>query len=833
MRSTTVAVGRVLALLSAFLVISVVAGVLFAGLFLPAVGATGTITRGTVDWFYNDVDPTLKEPPLSQGSTMYAADGKTVIARFYEENRVLTSLNRIAPVMQNAIIAIEDSRFYEEGGVDPKGLFRAFVANLLNDGSVQGASTLTQQYIKNVLLETAVVAGDKQAAEEAVARDNARKIREIRMAIQLAKTRPKKVILEGYLNIANFGRNNYGVEAAAQYYFQTTAAKLTLPQAALLAGIVQKPEGYNPFNTKYRKAALDRRNTVLERMFELKMISEAEMTAAKATALPTKAQPALSGCVTAQGFSGYFCQYALASLLSDPRYEKLGKTSSERENAVKRGGLKIYTTLDYGLQQAATDAVMKKIPPKDSSQVALSAVTVEPGTGHVLSIAQNRYFSNEEGKPGEITGKTEVNWGVDKQYGGSAGFQTGSSFKPFTLATWLAKGKGLGDTVDADVIDHPFSDFTACGSALRGGKYKPENSEPSERGTMDVLTATRLSVNTAYVDMQSKLDLCDIAKTAESLGVHAASTPSSDQITCWAGEYQSAPMAHLPTQCPSLTLGVVNISPMTMANAYATFAADGIYCTPTAITGVKDRNGKDVQIGGASCNQSISPEVARGVTYALKRIIPSGTARNISPVPWPAAGKTGTTDEAKYGTWFVGYTKQRSTAVVTVDPNPGPKGPRSLDGRVIGGVQMPRHVFGATISAPVWKSIMLKAMDGLPDEDWQNPPQKMIEGSGIRIADVTGRSIDEATAILEDQGFKVRVGRPVPSSVGPDTVAKQSPSGGRVSPGSKVTIYPGDGSQQGEDQGGNGGGNNGGGNGNGGNGGNGNGGNGNGGNGNG
>jgi membrane peptidoglycan carboxypeptidase len=777
---------RLPALLAAFVAVSMVFGVLLAGLVLPVAGAAGSMTRDGLNMF-NTLDVELADMPLPEGSTMYASDGKTVIARFYEENRVVAPLSKIAPVMRQAVVAVEDSRFYDHGGVDPKGLARAFVSNELNEGQIQGASTLTQQLVKNYLLESAIGAGDKEAARQATVRTKARKIKEIRMAIQYEQEHSKNEILEGYLNIANFGSNNYGVEAASQYFFQTTAAKLTLPQAALLAGLVQIPESYNPF--KFPKAAKERRKLVLNRMLGLNLITQAQFTAADATPLPTTPRPALSGCVTSKEF-GYFCDYAIKMLATDPRYAALGKDQKTRENAIKRGGYKIVTTVDAKLQKAATAALMKKIPPADSSGVAAVGVTVEPGTGKVLSIAQNKFFN-----PAKGPGQTEVSYGVDQAWGGSTGFQIGSTAKPYTLATWLSKGKGLATSVNGDLKVRPYSDFTACGNTLRGGVYTFGNSEGQGVPSIDVLRATYNSVNTAYVDIESRLDLCDIAKTAEKMGVRLSTPARGD---CFISQKSST---RVPNQCPSLTLGAFEISPLTMANAYAVFAASGTYCPPTAVVGIKDRAGKNLALGKTACDANALPAgVAHGVNYALKRVLTQGTAASVGFPRWPAAGKTGTTDDS-VRTWFVGYTKQRSTAVVIADPKiykrgwDGGPGPKSLNYRKIGGTFYGR-VYGSTLAAPLWRSIMTSAMKGLPVENWPNPTAKMLEGSGIKVADVTGRTIDEAYGILEDQGFKVRVGKPVPSFIPPDRVAKTSPpAGGRLERGSVVTLFPGDGSQ--------------------------------------
>jgi membrane peptidoglycan carboxypeptidase len=787
MRNSTRVVSRLVALFTAFLGVSVVAGLLSAGLFLPAVGAAGRATQVGVDWFDN-IDPTLETPPLSQGSIMYANDGKTVIAKFYEENRVVTSLAKVSPAMKQAVVAIEDSRFYEHGGIDARGLFRALVSNKVNgDGKVQGASTLTQQYIKNVLLETAVAVGDKAAQRAATVQTPERKIKEIRMAIEYEKHHTKNEILEGYLNIANFGSNNYGVEAASQYYFQTSAAKLTLPQAAMLAGIVQNPVAFNPYTRP--KDTKARRDTVLARMADLGMITATQKVAAVAAPLPTKKQPALSGCITANYYA-YFCQYALNSLLLDSRYSALGKDYTTRLNTVRRGGLKIVSTMDPQLQKATIDITMKAIPPGDESQVAAAATTVEPGTGNVLAIGQNRVYSFVEKQ-----GQTELNYSVDYKYGGAGGFQTGSTFKAFTLADWLATGHGLYDTVSADITPRSASDFHSCQGL--GGSWDVHNSEGKGPPTMDIMAATAESVNLAFADMESRLNLCDIAALSESLGVHLAHAYDP----C-APEKPSA-NTRIPGCLMSMTLGPFNLSPMTMAAAYAAFAADGAYCPPVGITTLSDRGGRPLKIPVNNCTQGVSTDVAHGVTYALKPVLTHGTASNIGGIGYPAAGKTGTTDGSE-NTWFIGYTAQRATAVWVGDPNTYHKDSHPLGeghqwplhNRMIAGTYY-NNVFGATIAAPIWEKIIKVAMTGLEAKDWPNPPAKMIAGNGIKVADVTGRSLGEAKAILQGQGFKVKVGKAVASPFQRDTVAKTTPGAGtKVSPGGVVVIHPGDGSQQ-------------------------------------
>jgi membrane peptidoglycan carboxypeptidase len=790
MRSTSVAVGRVLGLLSLFLVVSVVAGALVAGLLVPAVAAAGGATRGGIDWF-NSITTNLPPTRLQQTSQLLAADG-TLIARFSDENRTEAPLNKISKNMQNAIIAIEDARFRDHGGVDPVGLLRAFVSNEFGNGSeVQGASTLTQQYIKNLYLEQAVANGDKQAAAQAVARDPKRKLLEIRAAIDLEKVLTKDQILERYLNIAYFGNGAYGVQAAADRYFSTSAAKLTVPQAALLAGIVQSPTTYNPLSNAVRKkAALERRNTVLDRMHELGQMSARRWQSFKASKMILKPRASQTGCIVATHSLTYFCEYVRTMIANGAdQFETLGATQKDRLNSLNRGGLKIYTTIDPKIQDAAVKAVTKRVPIGDKSKAASAAVTVEPGTGNVLAMTQNKKYGTTANDPSSTT----INYSVDTKYNGSSGMQTGSTFKPFTLATYLKDGNGLNDTVDASVDSRPFSDFQTCNGRRAVGSlpYTFKNSEKNVNSRISVLDATAESVNTAYVGIETRVPLCDIAHTAESIGVHLAAPAK----VC--GESQAS--TNLPTCLPSLTLGPLSISPLTMAEAYASFAADGKFCPAWPLDKIVDPDGKQVPVAKPTCNEKALPgDVAHGVTYALKQVLTRGTASGVWSGTGNIAGKTGTTD-ASVDTWFVGYTRQRATAVWVGDSvetfqhrhKHGKISQRSsLNYRTIGG-QHYGPVFGATIAAPIWADIMRTAIKGTDTGDWDNPPSSMLGGSGVQVPDVRGRSIGEATSVLTGAGFGVRLGRAIDSPLPADTAADTSPSGGdTTNPGDTVTIYP-------------------------------------------
>ncbi len=682
---------------------STIAGTLASGLAVPLIAtATASVNQG--DALYTSLPPDIPNVALPQTTVLLAANGRP-IAYLYDENRTEVPLSAMSLQVQHAIVAVEDSRFFQHGAVDPRGLVRAVVDDV-SGHPIQGASTLTQQYAKNLLVEQALQAGDTAAAQADVARTLSRKVRELRVAISLEQHLTKQQILQGYLNTVYFGGGAYGIQAAAERFFGVPAAKLDVVQAATLAGLVQDPAAYNPAVDP--AAAKTRRNEVLKDMRDQGMITPGQYSSAVAAPVAVRHGPALDGCAAA-GTTGFFCDYVVQSIIQNRAYSALGATPAQRQQSLLTGGWVIHTTLDSATQAAAVRSVDRYVPPKDGSGLGAAAVTVEPGTGAVVSMAENRTYSVTAG-----AGRTAVNYTTDQALGGASGFQTGSSFKPFTLATWLAGGRNLYDVVDATKRAFPFSDFTACGQQLQGSQpYLPGNSEGTETGPMSVLNATVNSVNVAYVDMETRLDLCDIAATASRLGVHLA----APERVCSASGPTST---DLPTCLPSLTLGVEDVAPLTMAAAYAGFASGGTYCAPMPVSSITKSGSPGATpvrtVYHPTCSQAVTASVASGVDTALEQVLIRGTAGATGPLNgWPSAGKTGTTD-GPYDSWFVGYTAQRSTAVWVGDPGRvvhGSEARRRLTNIVVGGSYYPT-VYGASIAAPIWKALMTDAMAGLP-----------------------------------------------------------------------------------------------------------------------
>ncbi|WP_217615061.1 transglycosylase domain-containing protein [Cellulomonas sp. GbtcB1] len=801
-RGRQVTVVQALALLLAFVLTAGVGGLLTAGLVLPTVAVANTATDLSVEAF-EDLPSELETRPLSEKSVMLANDGTTVLAEFFSENRIVVPLDQVSVQMQNAVVATEDKRFYQHGGIDPAGMARALVKNQVSD-STQGASTLTQQYVKNVLIETAVRDGDLAAAEAAREADGtegyARKLREAKLAIALEKTMTKDQILENYLNIAQFGVATYGVESAALRYFSKHAVDLTYLEAATIAGITQSPTAFDPVRNP--EESQQRRNIVLRLMNEQGYITQEEYDAGIAAPIADTlhVSEAQSGCMAAgdvvQG-SGYFCDYVTHVIRNDPAF---GETAEEREETLYRGGLTITTTLDPRLQTIADNQVKATVPVDDPTGVGSAMSVVEPGTGQIKAMAQNRNFNNTA----EAAGRdSSVNYNTSYSYGGSGGFMPGSTFKPFTLLEWLKTGHNLNERVNGTQRTLNTNQFTACGSRYPSQSWPVGNAEGGS-GQMTVMQATQQSVNLAYLSMAMQLDLCNIMEGAKQLGVTSSNAGAEGQAI---------------EAKPSNVLGSGVTSPLALAGAYAAFASGGIYCTPIAITNVKNADGEDIPIPDAGCHQAIDPNVAAGMNEAMSNVW-NGTGKSIGrPSFYTASGKTGTTTRNEH-TWFAGYTPRLASIVWVGYPDRNePMQYITINGRYA------RYTYGATFAGVTWKNFMDEALnDGQPNPGFTAPSSDLRYGQAIPIPSVVGQDQNTAIATLQNAGFSATVGGTTASDITPGSVVSQSPSGSAPAGSSiTLTLSSGPGAPAGDGGGGNNGGNNGGGGGGGGNGGGGNG----------
>ena len=656
-----------------FLLISALAGAIVAAMALPFVGTAAFATRQATMTF-DSLPRELQAQPLPQRSYITANDG-TRIATLYTENRVVVPLDQISPMIQQAAIATEDARFYEHNGVDLKGAGRALVANSQAGDVQQGSSTITMQYVRNQLITNAKT---KEQIEDARVRTIGRKLQEMRYALAIEKEMTKEQILEGYLNVSYFGAGAYGVEAAAKRYFDVSASQVSLPQAATLAGLVQQPVGYDP--TQNPKLAQVRRNVVLDRMALQGFITPAEAEKAKAvpiakTLRPTQLQ---NGC--AQSKYPFYCDFIINRIKND---EKYGATVTEREDLVKRGGFVIKSALDIKAQDAAQRAVDSRVPPKDPSKKAAAIAMVEPGTGDILAMAQNRRWGTNG------VGVTTYNYAADAADGGTIGMQAGSVFKAFTLAAAFEKGISPTEYISSPQRRTFAPGDWGCGENFNQPSYTVNNSTGS--GTFNMWSGTAMSVNTYFVELQRRAGLCRTVDIAERMGVKLGN-----------GE----PLLRYP----SFTLGSMEVSPLSVAGAYAAFANHGVYCKPHAVSTVSSLEGQMLYTNDGACRKAVFLFNAAATTAILTGVIDGSGSRTGQAMTLgrDAAGKTGTTD-SNAAVWFAGYTPDIAAAVWAGDPRGGFKYP--MQNVTIGGNYYSK-VHGSSIPGPIWRSAMQGALGG-------------------------------------------------------------------------------------------------------------------------
>jgi membrane peptidoglycan carboxypeptidase len=632
------------------------AGWVLAASALPATAVTGLATKYVLD-AYNRMPTELKIPPPAQASRLYASDGKTLITRFWEEDRQVVSLSQISPLMQKAMVAAEDRRFYQHGGVDMRSVVRAFVSNAKGDQNEQGASTLTMQYVRNVQKEDADLTPQERL--DATANTLRRKLQEMRYAQALEKRLSKQEILERYLNIAYFGAGAYGVESASQRYFGKAANTLTLPEAALIAGLVQSPDTDNPISGD-RKAALNRRGYVLDSMVRMQAITPAQAASAKATplALRPHADEAPNGCTSvpeAHNDWGFFCDYFVQWWDSRPEF---GETEAERETTLKRGGYKIVTSLDPKIQAVAQSNSVG-VYGYDSPR-ALPLAVVQPGTGRIYAMAVNKRYSLAPGAGNTVNQLIAGGGGVN-------GYQAGSTFKMFTMLAALESGRKLSTTFNAPA--RFVSKFPSSGHASCGGMYCPGNANPSWMdGPRSMWTGFGRSVNTYFAWLEQQVGPKRAVDMAKRLGItfrsrSDAALASGNRAKSWG----------------PFTLGVSDTTPLDLANAYATLAADGIYCSPLPVLSLQDADGRDVAAARPACHRAISADVARAGADAARCPVgqqsaygkcDGGTAGPVGGLfgNRPVAGKTGSSEGNATET-FVGFTPQVAAAATAANPD--------------------------------------------------------------------------------------------------------------------------------------------------------------------
>jgi membrane peptidoglycan carboxypeptidase len=715
-----------------------VAGALAAAVALPFVGGAGLVARTVAEDFdKQQCSADLLSATPAQKTAIYTASNQ-VITYLFRQNRDLAKGTEIPQVMRDAIVSIEDRRFYEHHGVDVQGLLRAVVRT--SSGDVQGASTLTQQYIKQLNYYSATTQSERDAA---IAQNAGRKLKEARCALELEKKFTKQQILTAYLNIANFGAGAYGVKTAAKTYFpKTSLTRLSVAQAALLAGLVQSPTRYNPYN--HPEAAKARRHEVLQALLRDGRITAAQARKADAEKVPTGRSPAIrqQGCTNATGGPalnlGFFCDYVVSYLQA-----KLGLT----EDQIYTGGYRIYTTIDPSMQRITQGSAYDHMGAAPKSVGVMDVV--EPATGKVRAMAVSRRY-------GTGPGQTTLPLGVKPVAG------AGSTYKVFTMLAALKNHVPLR----AYQISTPKNEYTP--------KNCPQHHTVHNAGhypdTMNLESATFMSSNTfftALIDQRFRCDLTQPVNMALSLGMDG---------------YRPYAQATIAEQQPSFTLGPNPTSPLEMASAYSTMANNGTHCPATPIERILDASGKPAAglkpVPG--CQAVLSPGIAHTATKTLQKdtSAENGATASVAAIPgYATAGKTGTNGGGKDGTdgnaamWFIGFTPNLAASVAVFNPASPSSPVRDIPGHE------GENLFGGRAAAPIWRQAMQEIMQRFPSQDWPPEDHDVVVGDAVPVPSVIGMDLATATAVLQGRGFQVDVGTPVDSSVPKDHVADQSPQG--------------------------------------------------------
>ena len=707
----SMSVRRFFTLLLAYLIFCVAGGVVVSGFLFPAVFGINAASRNLMPALKTDnIDFNVNDLP--QQSRLYASDGHTVIATFYAQNRIVVPIKDVSDYMQKAVVAREDRRFFEHAGVDTQGVLRAFIQTYIKQGDTQGGSSLTQQYVKNVLMNQAEENNDPIAEYHAQEETIARKMREMLIAVQMEKKYSKAEILQGYLNIAQFGTNVYGVESAARRYFSKSAKDLDPGEAATIAAVTKNPARFDP--TVNVKASQEQRDIVLDLMRQENYITQRQYDEYKAKPLDQMlhVQSADAGCQAA-GDAAFFCDYVTKQILNSKEF---GKSQEERNKLLKEGGLDIYTTMDVNANAAAMKAARDTIPVDDPTGFEVTMAAIRPGTGEVLGFGINRIYDATQNSGGGT--RTAINYAVDQQDGGGWGFPVGSSWKPINMVAWMKAGKSINQPLRTST-SYPETTF-ACTEAdgtpygFGTGSWHVENASGGTTSPETPLQALIRSHNTTQASMAQQIGLCSIADTAKDMGYH--NSPKDQMDIHSANSFQ-----------PPMVIGAVQASPLTMANVFATIAAKGVACSPIAMTKVVDKNNRSIKVPKANCHQAIDPGIAETTAYAINQgVVQPGGVASVAQLDGgrKTFAKTGT-HEDKY--MLTGGFVPQVAAFVTVG---NAEGQVSFNNKTINGRFF--HIWdGVSIAAPAWKDFMntyLAAANIQPDNSYGNPDPRFTGG---------------------------------------------------------------------------------------------------------
>jgi membrane peptidoglycan carboxypeptidase len=588
--------------------------------------------------------------PLSARSVVYADDGSVLATLHATENRSPVTIDKVPAQVINAVLDTEDARFWSHGGVDLKSTVRALASNVGSGALAQGGSTITQQLVKNILLTPQKTLD--------------RKVKEAVIADRLESKYTKTQILQAYLNTVYFGNGAYGVQAAAEMYFNEDISQVTAVQGAFLAGMIRDPLGYDPIlNPRDSKA---RRDFVLDRMATQGHLTQAQANALKATPIPTSLTAPYQSPDTKDD---YFVQQVEQILLNQST--TLGNTYSERYNELFNGGLKIYTTLDPGLQALAEQKVAAGVPPNKQGFTAALA-SIDPTNGEVRAIV---------GGPGFNINKFDL--------ATQALRQPGSGFKLFTLLASYEAGYGPTDTVDGS---------SPCAINFPGDsdllKHPAHNDEGNSSGAISILSATANSVNCAFIRLGHEVTLPKVIEMAHRLGLKEDFKPY-----------------------PTLIIGAQETTVLEMAGAYATLAADGVFHTPTFVDHIDDASGAVVYKANLAGKRVLDPQISRMAVQTLRAVVQYGTGTAANLPGRQVAGKTGTTEQ-NTDAWFNGFTPQLATSIWMGDP----KGRTPMYN--VGGIT----VFGGTYPARIWAAYTKAALANDPPVPFPLPDPRRIPG---------------------------------------------------------------------------------------------------------
>ncbi len=761
---------------ASLLICGVLAGVVVAAAAFPLAAFTGLAAKAGGEAFGQLPDElTVKRTP--QISYVYASDNKTLLATMYDENRRNLDLSQIPLVIQRAMLAAEDQKFYDHNGVDAVGFARAFIANKTSGQVEQGASTITMQLVRMSLTFTSSPQDVIRATEDT----NARKLREIRYAIALEQRMTKEQILESYLNTAYFGKRAYGIYAAAQVYFKKELNDLTLSQVGFLVSLVKAPSDIDK-QGGFEKAVA-RRDYVIDEMVALKDIPKELGDQAKAEKLEVVGYDTPNGCVDANtNHWGFFCDYFQSWWL---RQEVFGATRFDRERQLRSGGFRIVSSMDLTVQESAYQNAIQQQPLGVPEALMLAAI--EPGTGKVRALAVNRNFKlDDKGENGPHSNPKSRELGIKGSYPNTTnplmstdpefqGYRPGSVMKIYTAVAALENGYPLDTIINTQA--RAVSKYRHKLPPNCNGYWCPPNDGNKVFGPVNMWQAFGSSVNTYFVPLFDMVGGDKVMDVAHRMGLTFYNVPDNPADPPGGGTkdddyYSSTTNAKIWSP---FTLGISTHPPLQIANTFATLAADGLYCEPTPVEQIHNFKKEKLDVGSSKCEQRFDPEVARAAIDMARCPVgdksqvgtcEGSTARDSRGIiGHPIAGKTGTADNKASSTLTI-TTKSLAVSGFLTDPDwpdtdvdmPHP-GPRGVN--------------------PAVQRTLRDAMAGKAAVQFTPPTNpKLIRGTQSGISDVTCKSVEEATAILKGEGFKVEVDRraKVDSTCPLDTVAYTNPS---------------------------------------------------------